>query len=212
MGEIISGEGRNGPEGGSRIASALFGKTQRGVLGLLFPNSQRDFSLSEIVRAVGTGMGAVQRELTRLVEAGLVTRRRRGNQVLYQANRHSPVFPELRGLMVKTAGVADVLRDALAGLSGRMEVAFIYGSMARGAEDSHSDVDVMVIGDVSFGEVVDALHATQTTLAREVNPNVYPADEFREKVLAGQTFIRTLLAEPKVYLIGSDDELGRLAA
>lgn len=198
--------------GESRIAGALFGKTQRRVLGLLFPNSQRDFSLSEIVRAVGTGMGAVQRELTRLVEAGLVTRRRRGNRVLYQANRHSPVFGELRGLMVKTAGAADVLRDALSGIAERIQVAFIYGSIARGSEDTYSDVDVMVVGDVSFAEVVNALHHTQTTLAREVNPGVYPAAEFREKAVAGQSFVTTVLEEPKVFLIGGEDELGRLAA
>ncbi|MBI3948812.1 MAG: helix-turn-helix domain-containing protein [Armatimonadetes bacterium] len=200
------------PRAESRVASALFGSTQRAVLGLLFCHSDEAFYLSEIIRAAGTGAGAVQRELDRLLDAGLVTRSRRGNLVFYQANREAPVFPALRELMVKTAGVADVLRAALAPLSARIRVAFVYGSMARGEERSGSDVDVMVIGEVSFGEVVNALHPSQETLGREVNPNVYSPGEWREKATAGHSFITMVLGEPKVFLIGCADGLGRLAA
>ncbi|MBP6965535.1 MAG: winged helix-turn-helix transcriptional regulator [Armatimonadetes bacterium] len=116
------------------IGSALFGGVRQAVLAILFCHSDESFHLRHIVRAVGMGHGAVQRELARLVDAGLVIRSRRGNQVLYKANKESPVFAELRGLMVKTVGIADVLRASLAALSDRIEVAFMYGSVARGTE------------------------------------------------------------------------------
>ncbi|NLC55949.1 MAG: ArsR family transcriptional regulator [Armatimonadetes bacterium] len=196
---------------GGRVGEALFGHTRRAVLGLLFCHSERAFYLSEIVRSAGTGTGAVQRELDRLLAAGLVTRSRRGNMVFYQANRESPVFPALRELMVRTSGVAEVLREALVPLAERIRVAFVYGSIARGEERPGSDVDVMVIGDVSFGEVVSALYRCQENLGREVNPNVYPPDEWREKVAAGQGFVTTVLGEPKVFVVGDAGELGRLA-
>jgi predicted nucleotidyltransferase len=196
----------------SRVAAALFGNTQRAVLSLLFCHSDHAYYLSEIIRAAGTGAGAVQRELDRLRDAGLVTRSKRGNLVFYRANRDAPVFPALQELMIRTAGVADVLRAALAPLSESIRAAFIYGSIARGEERAGSDVDLMVIGDVSFTELVDALHPTQEILGREVNPNVYTPDEWSEKAAGGHSFITEVLGEPKISLIGDADEPGRLAA
>lgn len=196
----------------NRIAGALFGKTQRGVLGLLFTHAERDFHLGEVVRYAGTGVGAVQRELARLVDAGLVTRRKRANLVLYQANVRSPAFPHLRDLMVVTCGVGDVLRDALVPLAARIRVAFLFGSVARAEERNASDIDLFVVGDVSFGDVVSVLHPTQLPLGREVNPVVYGADAFGDAVVESNSFIATVLEEPKVFLIGDADELGRLAA
>lgn len=193
-------------------ADALFGKTQQAVLGLLFCHADEAFYLNEIVRRTGAGMGAVQRELNRLVEAELVTRTPRGNLVLFQANRRSPLFPALRELMVRTSGAADALRDALAPLAPRIRVAFVYGSVARGEEDAGSDVDVMVVGDVTFGEVVGALLPTQDVLGREVNPTVYPVDEFRTRAAEGSSFLTTVVSEPKVFLVGGTDELCELAA
>ena len=195
----------------SLAGSTLFGKTRRAVLALLFCHSERSYYLREIARLAGVGRGAVQRELGRLVQAGLVTRSRRGNLVLFQANRETPVFAELRGLMIKTAGVADVLRRALSSLADRIVVAFVYGSMARGEETAGSDVDVMVIGEAGFREVCAALREAQQELGREVNPTVYSADEAREKIAGGQHFVSAVLRDPKVFLIGDEDELGRLA-
>lgn len=192
------------------IGSALFGGVRQAVLAILFCHSDESFHLRHIVRAVGMGHGAVQRELARLVDAGLVIRSRRGNQVLYKANKESPVFAELRGLMVKTVGIADVLRASLAALSDRIEVAFMYGSVARGTERADSDVDLMIIGSATLREVAAALESTEQELRREVSPSVFAAKEFGERVTAGEHFATSVLAEEKVFLIGDDDELAGL--
>lgn len=157
------------------------------------------------------GRGAVQRELENLVSAGLVTRRRQGSQVYYQANLKSAIFSELKSLMVKTAGVADVLREALMPLTERITASFIYGSFAKGTANAESDVDVMVIGSVGFAEVADILGAAQESLGREVNPSVYPVDEFVTRISEGQHFVTSLIGEPKIFLIGDEDVFGRLA-
>lgn len=196
---------------GDTVASVLFGKVQRSVLALLFCNSDRSYYLREIVRLTGCGQGAVQRELERLVHAGLAVCYRQGNSVYYQANQQSPVFPDLRNLMAKTAGVADILRTALAPLTDRIQAAFIYGSVAQGREKAESDVDVMVIGEVSFGETVAALLPTQTLLGREVNPSVYSPDEIRMRLAGRDHFLTTVFQETKIFLIGDEHELGKLA-
>jgi len=194
------------------VSTALFGKTQRGLLALLFARPYKSFYLREIVRTAGIGQGAAQRELARWVEAGLLVRTRRGNQVHFQANAESPVFEELRSLAVKTAGVADVLREALARLAKRINVAFIHGSLARRAERAASDVDIVVVGAASFGEVVAAIRPAQDAIGREVNPTVYPASEFRAKLQARHHFVTSLLKTPKIYLVGSEHELKQLGA
>ncbi len=192
------------------IGSALFGGVRQAVLAILFCHSDESFHMRHIVRSVGMGSGAVQRELARLVDAGLVIRVRRGNQVLYRANTESPVFAELRGLMVKTVGIADALRASLAALSDRIEVAFVYGSVARGTERADSDVDLMIIGSATLRDVVAALESTEKEIRREVNPSVFASDEFRERMAVGEHFVTSVLAEEKVFLIGDDDELSRL--
>lgn len=192
------------------IGTALFGKVRRAVLALLFCHWERRFYLRQIVRAVGAGQGAVQRELARLTAVGLLVRTREGNQVYYQANQQSSIFAELKALMVKTTGVADVLREVMSELADRIDIAFLYGSLATGTDKATSDVDLMVIGDVTFAEVATAVHSTQETLGREVNPSVYPPDEFRKKVRAGHHFLKTVIQAPKVILIGDEHELARL--
>jgi predicted nucleotidyltransferase len=164
------------------------------------------------VRIAGIGQGAAQRELTRWVEAGLLLKTQRGNQVHYQANHRSPIFPELKTLTLKTAGVADVLREALAGLSRQITVAFVHGSLAQGTEKTDSDVDVVVVGGVTFTDVVTALHGAQDRIGREVNPTVYSKQEFQKKVRAGHHFLTTVLNAPKMFLIGGEHELKRLGA
>src|SRR5205807_9201083 len=125
----------------------------------------------------------------------------------YQANRQCPLFPELQGLLVKTVGVADVLRAALAGLADRIQVAFLYGSMVKGSARSGSDVDVLVVGEVTFAELVRALGAAQERLGREVNPSVYPPNEFCRKLAQQHHFLTSVLREPKVFLVGDEHEL-----
>jgi len=193
------------------IAAVLFGKVRRAVLALLFGHADESFYLRQIERTIGSSHGAVHRELGHLVQAGLVVRTNRGKQVYYQANRHSPVFADLRGLIVRTAGVADVLRGSLAPLAERISIALVYGSMARGTEKTESDIDVMVVGDVTFGEVVQSLHSAEQELRREVNPSVFPAEEFRERAQSGEHFVTSVLEDAKVFLIGDSNELERSA-
>ncbi len=153
----------------------------------------------------------MQRELGQLTLAGIVRRSVRGNQVNFQANPECPIAGEIKSIVLKTAGVADVLGTALAPLSDRISLAFVYGSAARGQQRAHSDIDVMVVGSVTFGEVVTALADAQTRLCREVNPTVYPADEFLAKIKAGHHFITGVLKRQTTFLIGDDRELKRLA-
>jgi predicted nucleotidyltransferase len=194
-----------------QVADWLFPKARRKVLALLLMDRGRRWHLRQIVRRTGCGIGSVRRELAGLTAAGILTRTRDGNRTCYQADTNCPVHMELAGIIRKTCGLADVLRDALRGLGPRVRVAFIYGSQARADAASGSDVDLMVIGEAGFGEVVNALADAQDTLAREINPTVYSAAEFRDKVAAGHHFLRTVLNEPRIFLIGDADELAGLA-
>jgi len=194
-----------------QTGAALFGKSKRALLALFYLQPERSFYLRQITRRLGMGQGAVQRELARLAEAGLLVRTRVGSQVHYQANARSPCFGELRTLMIKTAGVGDVLREALAGLAERITLAFVYGSLARGEGNANSDVDLMIIGEVSFGEVVSALQSAQKTIGREVNPSVYSEAEFGAKLKARHHFVNAVVNGPKVFLVGGEHELKRLA-
>lgn len=128
----------------------------------------------------------------------------------YQSNRDSAIFQEIESLIIKTSGVAYVLKQCLQPLQERIETAFIYGSFAKGTETARSDVDVLIIGTVSFSEISDLLDAAQHSLGREVNPSVYPVDEFVAKIVEGHDFVTSLIEEPKIFLIGDEDDFGRL--
>ena len=190
---------------------SLFGKTRQALLALLYSRTDEEHLQEGLIQLAGLGRGTVQRELEFLARAGVVRRTVRGRQVYFQANAESPIYAELRGLVVKTAGVADALQAALARLAGRIRVAFIYGSIAKGAERRGSDVDVMVIGEVSFAEASESLAKAQKTIGREVNPSVYAPADFRAKVGAKHHFLRTVLKGEKIFLIGDEHELARLA-
>lgn len=189
-----------------RLSTTLFGKTRQAVLGLLLSRPDESFYLREIIRLTSAGQGTVQRELGRLVGAGIVERSQRGKQVFFQANLRCPIMPELQGIVLKTAGVADVLRHALTSLEPKMACAFVYGSMARGTQRAGSDIDLCVIGDVGFGEVVDCLAPAQEKLAREVNPTVYSREEFSAKLSDGHHFVTGLAKEEKFFVIGDDSD------
>ncbi len=197
------------PENDS-LSVTLFGKTRRAVLSLLYGHADEAFYVRQITRVAGVGVGAVQRELEQLLNAGIVIRMIRGRQVYYQANPDCPVFLELKNLVLKTAGAATVIRSALVPLADRIRVAFIFGSLAAGRERKGSDVDVLVVGEVTFGQVVSSIHEAQTTLHREINPTVYPPEEFQSKVAAGHHFLKSVLRGPLVFLIGDERDLGRL--
>lgn len=190
------------------LGNALFGKTQRQVLGLLFADPDRSFYASEIMRLADSGIGAVHRELAALESSGLIVASRVGNQKHYRANRGSPIFDELRGIVLKTFGVADVLRQALAPLASKIETAFIYGSIAKGSDTAGSDVDLMVIGEgVSYSALLELAEKAERRLGRKVNPTVYTPAELQRRVKEGSGFANRVIAQPKIFVIGSEDGL-----
>lgn len=158
------------------------------------------------------GQGAVQRELAKLTSSGLITRKIMGKQIYFQANPNCPVFDEIRKLIIKTVGYSDILKAALAPFEDRIRVAFIYGSVARGEEKKSSDVDVLIIGDVDFSDIISAFQASQKMLGREINPTVYPIAEFNIKIRKGHHFLTQVIDKPKVFLVGDENELKRLAS
>lgn len=163
------------------------------------------FHVREIARLTGADAGNAHRALRRFEQAGLVKATRSGNQRRYQANRETPIFAELQGIVRKTAGLADVLREALAPLANRIEQAFVYGSIARGEPGPRSDVDLMVVGNVTFAEVVDTVYPLQERLGREVNPIVLKAKEFRARA-EDPGFIARVMSGPRIMLFGESDD------
>jgi len=182
------------------------------VLALLLLHPEESTHVREIARAIGKAPGTLLRELNALAAAGVLVRKPMGNQVHFQANPACPIYEDLRNILKKTVGVADVLREALAPLAPKIRAAFVYGSVARGEERPGSDLDLMVVGEARFADVVAALAPAQETLRREVNPNVYPALEFRKKLAARDPFLGRVLAERKIFIVGGEDDLGKPAA
>lgn len=193
------------------LASALFTPVQQTVLGLLFGQSGRRFQGNEIIRLADSGTGAVHRVLTKLAQVGLVTVERVGNQKYYQANADSPVFAELTGLVRKTVGLAGPLKDALAPLASEIELAFVYGSVARGTDSASSDIDLMVVSDrLDYPRLYAALQEAQTALARPVSPSLMSVDEWRRKIAQVDSFAARIAVLPKMLLIGSEASFAAL--
>ncbi len=195
----------------NKLGSTLFGKTRRAILALLYSHPDEAFYLRQIARMTGVGMGALQRELKQLTEAGIITRSVIGQQAFFKANPDCPVYRELRDIVVKTFGVADILAEALSSLADKIKAAFIYGSVAGDQFNQSSDVDVMVIGDISFADVVSSLSPVQEVLSREINPSVYPPEEFKTRLSEKQHFIKSVMNSPKIFIVGNKNELEELA-
>lgn len=193
------------------LAAILFPKARRAVLGLILSHPDRAFYLREIVELTGLGIGNLQREFERLSEAGIIRRFEQGRHVYFQADQTCPIYNELRGIVLKTVGAGDELRRALSPLKDRIHGAFIYGSVARGSENNGSDVDLMIVGDVTLAEVVNAVHGSEALLMRPVNPTVYPVKEFRAKLKASQHFLTKVMGREKLMLIGDEDDLAALS-
>jgi predicted nucleotidyltransferase len=180
----------------------LLGRGRRELLALLFTRQKQSFYLRELARLAGTSAGTAQRELRSLERVGLVQSHRRGRQIFYQANRDSPIFDTLRTLLERTMGAPDLLRAALASLVDKIRYAGIYGSLAAGTLGPSSDIDVLVLGDVEFSEVTDALAFAEKKLGRPVNPRVYGVAEFQKGLQAERHFLSTVLGRPLIDLIG----------
>jgi len=199
---------KNNP--GNPLSDGLFSKTRQAVLALLYGRTDSSFYTKQILDAVKIGRGTVQRELQNLTDAGIIVREVQGHQVYYRANEHCPIFNELKNIVRKTFGVSDIIRQSLAVEAQKIRLAFIFGSVARSADDRKSDIDVMVVGNISFGEIVDLLSPAEEQLAREINAVVYPVAEFKQKIQSDHHFVKNVLAEEKIFLIGDDSELNRL--
>lgn len=190
------------------LATALFSATQQRVLALLFGQPGRSFFTNELIGLVGAGSGAVQRELRRLVDSGLVTLTSIGSQKHYQANPAAPIFEELRGIVTKTLGPAEVLRVALRSLGNAVRLALVYGSVAKGRDTAHSDIDLLLVSDVlTLEQVYAALAPVEQQIGRRVSPTLYTVAEFRRRRKSGNTFLAKVLAGEYVRLTEDGDEL-----
>jgi len=198
------------PRPGSSIAAALFGKTKRAILALLYAHPDQALYLRQLARAAGTKPSSIQRELASLVEAGIVDRSERGNLVYFQASAASPVFEELKGIVIKTFGIADVLRDVLRPFEDRIDFAFIYGSVARGEAKATSDIDLFLIGDIGLSDIAVQLSSAEGLLGRRVSPVIYSSKEFADRARSGHHFLEAVLGRPKLFLIGTQDGLEKL--
>lgn len=193
----------------ANLSDALFTTTQQRVLGCLFGQPERSFTISDLKNATGAGSGAVQREVARLAGSGLLALEPVGNQKHYRANPDCPIHDELVAIVRKTFGLAEPLREALAPLADRIQAAFVYGSVARRSDTASSDVDLMLISEsLTYAEAMSALHDVSDQLGREINPTIYSLDEWRSRVASGNSFVARVLAQPRIDLMGSADGLG----
>lgn len=188
----------------SQLGDALFTETQQKVLALLYGQPERSFYTKEILRRTGMGVATIKRELDRMLAAGILTMKKVGNQHHYQANPQCQIYTELVSIVKKTVGVTEVLRQALEPLAEKIDWAFVFGSVASSKERTGSDVDLLVVGDVAFGDVVAAVYDTQEVLGREINPKVYSNKEWLKMRKESSGFIERILAAPRLDVIGSN--------
>lgn len=194
-----------GPAPKRSIADALFSRTQQRVFSLVFGQPERTFATSELIALAGSGSGAVQRELQRLVDSKLVTSMPTGRHKRYQANSAAPIFEELRAIVEKTTGVPDRLRAALTPLASRIQLALLYGSVAKETDTAASDLDVLLVSDdLALEEVFAALEQAEQQLGRRVSPSLYTSEEFHRRRRDRQSFLNRVLGGKHIVLVGSD--------
>ncbi len=194
-----------------RPIELMFGSYRRQLLAQLLLRPVEAFYVRELARMTGIPAGSIHRELTALHESGLLLREHHGNQVLYQANHECPIYLELAAIFRKTIGLAALMGDALADKAAKIDLAFVFGSMATGRQNQSSDVDVMIIGDIQLVDVVKALSPVQQTLGREINPVIMTTHKFVAQMNKNDRFVVRLLNEARVFIIGNEDEFAKLA-
>lgn len=197
-----------GPSGPLSVADALFTKSQQRVLALIFGNPGRSYYANELIALAGSGSGAVQRELAKLERAGLVIGTRVGNQKHFRANADASVFEPLHDLVLRTAGLADVLRASLAPVNGQIHAAFVYGSVATQRDTARSDIDLMIISDdLSYADLFTMMEDAAKRLGRAVNPTIYSRAELAKRIRSQNAFVARVLKQPKIWLIGGARDL-----
>lgn len=193
----------------SQLSDALFTKTQQRVLGLLYGQPQRSFYTNEILRLSGMGVATIKRELDSLLAVGVLQMTKVGNQHHYQANPECVVYAELIGIVKKTVGLVDVIREILLPLSADIGWAFVFGSIASGKENVASDIDLMIIGDLSYADAVAALYPVQQMLGREINPKIFSLQDWRQTLKSNDVFAREVMEKPRMDVVGGMDEIGK---
>lgn len=196
----------------SSVAESLITSRARlAVLKLLLLNSGGRFYLREIAERTGLAVRAVQLEVARLEASGLLVSEAEGKRKYYRANRNASVLPELQSLLLKTVGLGDLLKEHFRRASGGITVAFLYGSVARGEDTTESDIDLMVVGSIGGRELSRLLSPARQSLGREINPVIMTEPEFKKKVAQESHFLRSVLSERKIFLVGGSDDIARLA-
>ena len=191
---------------GKSLWNALFTRTQRQVLSLMFGFPDRSFYANEVVRRAGVGTGSVQRELARLSACGLLNVTRIGNQKHYQANPESPIFSELRSIVIKTFGVLDQLRTAVGGLHADIHLAFIFGPGVLSAAQESGDIDMLIVSDsLDYAQVVGAFTETENRIGRTVHPVLMNRDEFDSLETGANEKAPGILDQPRILLVGRFD-------
>jgi predicted nucleotidyltransferase len=190
---------------------SLLPGTRRKVLSLFFLNPDKQFYFREVLKLTGTKQGAIQRELKFLTQTGILELEVKGHQTYYSVNKSHPIYPELSRIVLKTFGLVDVLTDALSPFKDKIVVAAIYGSIAAESETARSDVDLLVIGRISFNELSRVTGKVEKEIGREINPTLYPVKEFKEKLKQKNHFLKSTLKSKMIFLIGSENDLVRLA-
>jgi len=194
-----------------RPIDALFPKGRRDILAATYGQPERWWYLSELAQQFNTTPSSLQRELQSMVSSGILRRKRDGRRTYFQAESASPIFGELRGIIVKTLGVEGALKEAIAKFGDRIACAFLYGSAARRQEHALSDVDLMIIGSVGLSELSPSLRMMEKKFGREINVKCYSPVEFREKVEDENHFVTSVLKGAKIFIKGGEDELESLA-
>jgi predicted nucleotidyltransferase len=193
------------------LAGALFSQVQLRVLSLLIGQPDRAYLITEVIRLAGSGRGAVQRELEKLTAAGILNLSVSGSRKSYQANRQSPIFDDLYRLIMKTVGMLEPIRRALKLYRSKIDLAFIYGSVAKGNDTAKSDIDLMIFGDhLTYGEIYRALQKAEKTVMRPINPSLMTVQEWDQKVSEQNSFVRKILQQPKLFVFGNENELKRI--
>jgi predicted nucleotidyltransferase len=190
------------------LADALFTTTQQRVLGALYGQPQRSFTVSELIASTSAGSGAVQRELAKLVASGLLTMQPVGNQKRYQANPAAPIHDELVGIVQKTVGLAEPLRAALRPLASKITAAFVFGSVAKRSDTARSDIDVMIVSSkLGYADALTALADVEEQLGRKINPTIYSPAELAKRIKSDNAFVKRVMEQSKIWLIGGEDGL-----
>ena len=189
----------------SLLSELLSSKIRENIFSLLFAGSVEELHMREIQRRSGMSIGAVQQELQKLEKLDVIKSRRSSNRLYYHANKEHPLYIDIRNLVLKTSGLADVLKEALK--DQRIKVAFVFGSIAENNERAGSDVDLMVIGELDLEAIVDMLHGVTDKIDREINPHVFSEAEFKKRLKAKEHFITSIMDVKKIFIVGTEDDL-----